>query len=170
MSNRRVQENKDKLDSCYKLVLQSSAKGGIRAVDIAEKLGIHKTTVYDQLNSLQFAGKVYSDQGLWKATTEEQTTKLLEKEIEITLPLPEDEWQRLALLEHFAREWEESSPNDKENPFRITLEKFNETRTIKIRGKNVDNLDLEKMANLIQQANEKSSKFNLKRLIKRFKL
>ena len=50
------------------------------------------------------------------------------------------------------------------------IEKFNETRTIKIKGKNVDDLDLEKMANLIQHANEKSSKVNLKGMLKRLKL
>lgn len=159
-----------KLDSCYKLVQQSSAKGGIRAVELEEKLGVHKTTVYDRLRSLELMGKVYSDQGLWKATTGEQTIKPLEKEIEITLPLPKNEWQRLALLEHFARDWEKTFPDDNDNAYRISLEKFNETRTIRIKGKNVDDLDLEKVANLIQQANERSSNFNLKSMLKKLKL
>ena len=57
-----------------------------------------------------------------------------------------------------------------EKIFRTLIEQFNETRTITIRGKNVDSLDLEKMANLIQQANEKSSKVNLKSMLKKFKL
>jgi hypothetical protein len=50
--------------------------------------------------------------------------------------------------------------------YRILLEKFRETRTIRIKGKNVDDLDLEKLGNLIQQANEKSSKVNLRGLFK----
>jgi hypothetical protein len=50
------------------------------------------------------------------------------------------------------------------------IEKFNETRTIRIRGKNVDDLDLEKFGNLIEQANSKSSKFSLKGIIKGLKL
>ena len=49
------------------------------------------------------------------------------------------------------------------------MKKFDETRTIRITGKNVDDLDLEKVANLILQANEKSSKLNVKKLIKKFK-
>jgi len=160
----------EKLDSCYKLVQQSSAKGGIRAVEIAEKMGVHKTTVYDQLNSLELMQKVYSDQGLWKATTGEQTIKPLEKEIKITLPLPKDEWQRLALLEHFTRDWEQSYPSDGDNAYRIMLDAFNETRTIKIKGKNVDDLDLEKVAMLIQQANERTSDFKLKGILKKLKM
>ncbi|MHC3128807.1 MAG: hypothetical protein IBV52_01855 [Candidatus Bathyarchaeota archaeon] len=170
MSTRKDHETMLKLDSCYKLVQQSSAKGGIRAVELEEKLGVHKTTVYDRLRSLELMGKVYSDQGLWKATTGEQTIKPLEKEIEITLPLPKNEWQRLALLEHFARDWEKTFPDDNDNAYRISLEKFNETRTIRIKGKNVDDLDLEKVANLIQQANERSSNFNLKSMLKKLKL
>ena len=158
-----------KLDSCYKLVQQSSAKGGIRAVKLEEKLGVHKTTVHKYLTSLELMGKVYSDRGLWKATAGEPTIKPLEKEIEIVLPILQDEVQRLALLEHLARDWEKDSLNDKDNPARILLEKFNETRTIKIKGKNVDDLDLEKIANLIQQANKKNSKVNVKGLLKKLK-
>jgi hypothetical protein len=50
------------------------------------------------------------------------------------------------------------------------IEKFNETRTIRITGKNVDDIDLSKLGNLIQQANEKSSKFSLNGIIKGLKL
>jgi len=49
------------------------------------------------------------------------------------------------------------------------LEKFRETRTIRIKGKNIDDLDLETLGNLIQQANEKSSKVNLRGLFKSLK-
>jgi hypothetical protein len=62
------------------------------------------------------------------------------------------------------------NPCISEKIFRTLIEKFNETKTITIRGKNVDDLDLEKVANLIQQADEKSSKVNLKGMLKRLKL
>ncbi len=75
----------------------------------------------------------------------------------------------MALLEHLAQDWEESFPNSKNNAYRITLDKINETRTIRIKGKNVDDLDLEKLGNLIQQATQKSSKINLKGLFKGLK-
>jgi hypothetical protein len=150
------------------MVLRSSTKG-IRAVEIAGKLGIHKTMVHRDLTSLYLMGKVESDQGIWRAKTGEQTIQPLEKEIVIELPIPKNEWQRLALLEHFARDWEEHFPNDKNNAYRISLEKFKETRTIRIKGKNVDDLDLEKLGNLIQQANEKSSIAYLRGLFKSLK-
>jgi hypothetical protein len=38
--------------------------------------------------------------------------------------------------------------------------------SIQIKGKNVDELDLEKLENLIQQANQRSFKVNLKGLFK----
>ena len=44
-----------------------------------------------------------------------------------------------------------------------------QTRTIRIKGKNVDDLDLEKLEKLIREANERSSKFSLKRLFKRMR-
>jgi hypothetical protein len=44
-----------------------------------------------------------------------------------------------------------------------------ETRTIKIKGKNVDDLDFEKLGNLIQQASTKSSRVDLKDLVKSLK-
>jgi hypothetical protein len=169
VSKQKDHEYMEKLDRCYKLVQQSSAKGGMTAVEIGAKMGAHRTTVHKYLKSLQYMGKVESDQGYWKATTGEQTIKPKEKEIEITLPLPKDEWQRLALLEHFTRDWEQSYPNDGDNAYRIMLDAFNETRTIKIKGKNVDDLDLEKVAMLIQQANERKSDFNLKGTLKKLK-
>jgi DNA-binding Lrp family transcriptional regulator len=170
MLDKKDHENMLKLDSCYKLVQQSSAKGGIRAVDIAEKLNISKSTVHDRLNSLQYMGKVYSDQGLWKATTGEQTIKPLEKEIEITLPLPENKFEGMMGLKLFHKSMKDSGLPKSAGTVETIIETFNETRTIKIKGKNVDDLDLEKVANLILQANEKSSKFNLKRKLKKLKL
>jgi len=115
-------------------------------------------------------GKVYSDRGYWKAKTEEeQTIKPLEKEIEIVLPIPKNEVHRLALLENLARDWENNCSEDEDNPARILLEKLNEARTITIRGKNVDDLDLEKIATLIEKASENSSKFNLKGILRKLK-
>ena len=170
MSSRKHHDYMEKLDNCYKLVLQSSAKGGIRAVDLEEKMGVHKTTVHKYLTSLELMGKVYSDRGYWKAKTEEeQRIKPLEKEIEIVLPIPKNEVHRLALLENLARDWENNCSEDEDNPARILLEKLNEARTITIRGKNVDDLDLEKIATLIEKASENSSKFNLKGILRKLK-
>ncbi len=169
MTKRKQHQNMDKLDSCYKLVEQSSAKGGIRAIEIGNKMDVHRTTAHKYLTSLELMGKVYSDQGFWKTKTGETTIKPLEKEIVIKLPLQGDDWRKLALLEHFARDWEKSFPNDRDNPYRITLDAFNETRTIKITGKNVDDIEFQEMTKLIEQANETISKFDLKRMLKRLK-
>jgi sugar-specific transcriptional regulator TrmB len=166
MSNQKDHELMKKLDKCHNAVLQSSK--GISADGVAEKLGVHRTTVYGYLNSLELMGKVYSEHGTWYAKTGEQTIKPLEKEIVIELPMPKNQWQQVALLEIMAHDWEETLPKTT-NTCRILLEKLKETRTITIRGKNVNDLDLEKLGNLIQQANEKSSKVSLKGLFKSLK-
>jgi hypothetical protein len=93
----------------------------------------------------------------------------LEKEIVIELPIPKDEWRRMTLLEILAEDCERENLHETAKIHRITLEKIRETRTIKIRGKNVDDLDLEKIGNLAQQANEKSSRINLRGLFKSLK-
>ena len=157
-----------KLDKCYNVVLQSSAKG-ISAVEIARKLGVHRTTVHSYLNSLELMGKVYSEHGTWRTKTGEQTIKPLEREIVIELPLPKNKWQDVALLELLIKECERKRYPITAETFRTLLETFRETRTIKIKGKNVDDLDLEKLGNLIQQANKKSSKVNLRGLFKSLK-
>lgn len=109
------------------------------------------------------------DQGLWKATTDEHTIKPLEKEIVIELPIPKNQLQYMVLLEVLTNYGEIRGYSEVAKILGTILEKFNETRTIKIKGKNVDDLELEKIANLIQQANERSSKVNLKGLLKRLK-
>jgi len=167
MSNRKDHENMKKLDRCYKVVLQNSAKG-IRVDEIARKLGVHRTTAYNYLNSLQLMGKVESQQGIWRAKTGEQSIKPLEKEIVIELPIPENQWQRIASLEVLAKDYEKSF-SETSNLYRVCLEKLRETRTITIKGKNVDDLDLERLGNLIQQANKKNSKVNLRGLFKSLK-
>jgi hypothetical protein len=168
MSSQKDLKIKERRDKIYKLVLQSSTKG-IRAVEIESKLGIHKTVVHRDLNSLNLLGKVESDQGIWRAKTGDQTIKPLEKEIVIELPMPEKHWQRIALLESLANDFEEYGLRRRENLYRTFLEKFNETRTIRIKGKNVDDLDLEKIGSLIQQATENSAKFNFRGLFKGLK-
>ena len=161
----------DKLDRCYKLVQQSSAKGGIRATEIGRKMGVHRTTAHKYLISLEFMGKVYSDQGLWKTKTGEQTIKPLEKEIVIELPVPEDKVKDIARLEIIANTLEELDYRpESEKIVRPLIETFKKARTITIRGKNVDELDLEKVAKLIKQANERTSNFNLKGILKKLKI
>jgi hypothetical protein len=168
MSNQKTHEVMMKLDKCYNVVLQSSAKG-ISAVEIAKQLGKHRTTVHGYLTSLELMGKVENERGIWRAKTGEQTIKPLEKEIVIELPMPKNQWQRMALLESLAKDWKGANLPESGNTYKIFLEKFRETRTIKIKGKNVDDLDLEKLGNLIQQANQKASKVNLKSLFKSLK-
>jgi hypothetical protein len=110
-----------------------------------------------------------SERGTWRAKTGEQTIEPLEKEIVIELPIPKDQWQRIALLEALAKDCEGENFPETANIYRTFLEKFRETKTIKIKGKNVNDLDPEKLGNLIQQANEKTSKLNLNRLFKGLK-
>jgi len=161
----------EKLDRCYKLVQQSSAKGGIRATEIGNKMGVHRATANNYLKSLELMGKVYSDQGFWKATNEEeQTIKPLEKEIVIVLPPPEDKLKDIARLKIIANTLEELDYHpESEKIVRPLIETFEKARTITIRGKNVDDLDLEKVVKLIQQANERTSDFNLKGILKKLK-
>ncbi len=155
----------EKLDKCYSIVQQSSAKG-IRTTEIAKKLGVHRTTAYKHLNSLELMGKVENKQGIWYAKTGEQTIKPIEKEIIIELPMPKDKWYNVARIEAYADYLEDMEMPDLAKMHRTFIEKFNETRTIRIKGKNVDDLDLEKLGELIQQTTKKSSRFNLGNLLK----
>lgn len=168
MPNLKNHEIMGKLDKCYSVVLQSSTKG-ISADEIAGKLSIHRTTVYHYLNSLQLMGKVENKGGIWYARTGEQAPKPLEREIVIELPLPKNQWQQVALTEMLAKDCEEAGFPKIATPYRIFLDTLRETRTIRIKGKNVDDIDLEKLGNLIQQANKKSSKVDLKGLLKTLK-
>ena len=168
MSSKKYHESMIRLDKCYNIVQQSGAKG-INAVDIAKKLGVYRTTVYDRLNSLELMNKIESSHGLWYAKTGEQTIKPLEKEIEIELPIPENKWENIALLEALAKQAEEAKLSKPAETIRTFLEKFRETRTIRIKGKNVDTLDLEKIGSMIKEANKKSSMFNFRGIFKIFK-
>jgi predicted transcriptional regulator len=76
----------ENLDKCYKVVLQSSAKG-ITAKEIAKVLNVHRTTVHSYLSTLQMQGKVYSEKGLWfpkneKVETVRDITSEIRTEIE----------------------------------------------------------------------------------------
>lgn len=53
----------EKLNKTDKLLQQFPH--GIRAADLAEKLGVHRTQVYDYLNSLRIREKARSEDGLW---------------------------------------------------------------------------------------------------------
>jgi len=150
------------------MLIQSGTKG-MRAVEIARKLDVHRTTAHRYLASLELMGKAEDDRGIWHAKTGEQKIIPLEKEIVIELPIPKDEWRRIAFLEAQVKESERLGLSLLAEDMRIVLEKLKETRTIRIKGKNVDDLELEKLGNLIRQANEKSSKFNLRGLFKNVK-
>lgn len=169
MSSQKHHQLMRNLDRCYDAVLQNSTKGGITAAEIAKKIGMHKTMVHRNLNTLELMGKVENQHGTWRVKAGEQTPKQLEKEIVIQLPIPKDQWRQIALLEMMANDCEDHEFPSTAQMYRIPLEKLRETRTIKITGKNVDDLDLEKLGNLIQQANQKSSLFNFRRLFKNLK-
>ena len=121
------------------------------------------------LFSAEYMGKVESKHGTWYPKTGEQTIKPLEKEIVIELPLPKKHWRDIARLEAYTKHLIDVGFSEVAEIYQTFLEKFNETRTIRIRGKNVDDLDLEKVGNLLLQVNEKSSKFNLKGMLRRLK-
>jgi len=168
VSNQKDHQFKGNLGRVYKSVRQSGKKG-MRADEIADKLGIDRTTVYPHLNSLRHRRLVESVQGVWSAKTGEQTIKPLEKEITIELPIPKDQWRQIATLEAQINDFEKFEIPDMAEYLRFFLKKFNETRIIRIKGKNVDDLDLEKLGNLIQQANEKSSLSSFRGLFKSLK-
>ena len=165
MMSRKAHESMDRLDKINKVVQQSSTKG-MRAVEIARKLHLHRATVHRHLTSLDLMGRVEGKQGIWYAKTGEQTIKPLEKEIEIILPLPKKQMQHVTSLELLVKQSEEMGWSHTGNVYKTILEKLKETRTIRLRGKNVDDLDLQKIGNMIKEANKKSSKFNFKGLFK----
>jgi Mn-dependent DtxR family transcriptional regulator len=157
------------LEKCFTIVQQSSAKGGISAKKVGEKLGVHRATAHGYLNTLENMGKVESQHGCWFAKTGQQTIKPLEKEFVIELPIPKNEVQRLAFIEAQAKKFERLNFPVLAEDLRIILGKYNESRTIRIKGKNVDDIELQKLANIIQEANERSSKIDLKNVFKGLK-
>lgn len=143
VSHQKDHKSKNNLERCYKVVQQSSANG-MSAVEIAKRLGIDRSTVHRQLATLLRMERVESKNGIWFSKTVEQTVKPLEKEIVIELQMPKSEYRRIAFLEAQAKEFERLNWPLVAGDIRILLEKFRETRTIKIKGKNVDDLDLKK--------------------------
>jgi predicted ArsR family transcriptional regulator len=164
MSSQKHHEYMRNLDKCYNAVLQSSTKG-ITAIEISKKLGMHKTMVHRNLKTLELLKRVESQHGVWHVRPDKQSPNL-EKEIVIELPIPKNEWQRVVLLEEAAKTFGGTDPD---NIFRTSLEKLEETRTIRIKGKNVDTLDLERIGNLIREVNHSFS-FNLKSLVKKLRV
>lgn len=73
MFDKRKRKYTENLERCYKIVQQS--RTGVRAVEVAEKLDVHRTTAHSYLNTLELMGKVYSEHGLWypkEAKTKEE--------------------------------------------------------------------------------------------------
>lgn len=167
MSSQKHHELMNNLNRCYDAVLQSSTKG-ITAIEISKKLGMHKTMVHRNLKTLELLKRVESQHGVWHVRPDKQAPNL-EKEIVIELPTPKDQLQLTVPLELLAKEAELKNYPRLADTYRTVLEKIRETRTIKITGKNVDNLDLEKAQNLILQANQKTSKIDFKGLLKKLK-
>jgi hypothetical protein len=151
------------LHRCYEVVLQNTAKGGITAKDIAKEMDTHKTVVHHLLNTLKAMKKVQDQHGMWRIGPRGQTTEPQEKEIVIELPIPRKEWQRIVALEGAAKLFDKNDPN---GPFKTSLRVLKETRTIRITGKNVDDLDLEKAASLIKEAYQSSS-FSIRNLFRK---
>jgi hypothetical protein len=170
MSVKKDHERMDILDKIFRSVQQSSAKGGTRAVEIAQKLNIHRATVHRHLSSLELMGKVEDKGGRWFAKVGEQSIKPSEKEIVIMLPLPKNLVAHAMALEAHARLLEDSGFEKTASTERIILEKIDESRSIKITGKNVDDIDLVRMGELIQQASQKGSRLKLRSIIKKLRM
>jgi hypothetical protein len=169
MSTKKDHEAMDTLEQCFRLIQQSSAKG-ISAIEISKKLGKHRTTIHGYLTTLNYTGRVESRNGLWYPKAGQQTIMPLEKEIIIELPMPKNKWYDIARLQVHADYMKNMGMSGVANMENTIIEKFNETRRIRIIGRNVEDLDMEKVGNLILQANEKSSKVSFKRFLKNLKL
>jgi len=70
MQDKRKREFKENLDKVHKVVLQSRA--GANAISIAKETGVHRSPVHNYLNTLELAGKVYSEHVLWFAKLSEK--------------------------------------------------------------------------------------------------
>jgi len=64
----------EKLSKAEGLLLQFPH--GIKAVDFARKLGVHRTQAYDYLNSLEVRGKARNERGLWFPADKKVKSKL----------------------------------------------------------------------------------------------
>ena len=151
MSHKSKRKFMDNLERCYKIVQQSSSKG-IRAIEVAERLGVHRTTAHSYLTTLELMGKVYSEHGLWYAT-KSKGESIGEKEIELTIKLPpsdEEERQREAELRYIAKKYGLSN-------LESYLKFLEELRTIRVKGKNIEDVK-EQLPKLIMETLEKTKK------------
>jgi len=164
MSPKKDHESMEKRQQILEIIQQSSPKGGIRVIEISEKVGLYRTTVYDYVNALYNRGLIESDQGRWKVNTAGEKVQPLEKEIVIKLPLPRSEWQRMVLLKDASTKF---SAGREDNIFKQSLDALEETRTIRVTGKNVDVLDLQKISELVKEATESSYKVKLRNIFKK---
>jgi len=71
MSEKKKRDYMEKLHKCYNVIRQS--RTGISAVDVAQKVGMDRTTVYNYLNSLELAEKIQDSKGLWFVKDEKTT-------------------------------------------------------------------------------------------------
>jgi hypothetical protein len=81
--------------------------------------------------------------------------------------MPKNKWFDVARLQLDADYMEEIGFPEIAKMEKTIIEKYNETRTMRIKGKNLDDLDLEKLGNLVQQATERSSGFSLKNILRK---
>ena len=157
MSHKRKREFMERLDSCYSVVQQSCSKG-ISAREIAQKLGMHRTTAHSYLNTLEFMGKVYSEKGLWYAKEQSGSIKPEEIEIEITLPPfsePERYW-----LEKLERDISLSKSEVIRKHLQALLYANIKSRTITIRIRGSQNIEALKdaISEAVKEAYEKHRK------------
>ena len=61
-------------DKCYKTLQQNSR--GLRAVDLAKELNLHRSTIHRNLSTLQLRGKVEEKNGIWYAIQNSQNQNL----------------------------------------------------------------------------------------------
>ncbi len=101
MSNGKKTKNLDKLD---RLLRQNPH--GVRITDLAGKLGISRSTVYDYLNTLDLRGKAYYERGIAypkrpSAKTESKSNEYIKelKEIgNVAILSPDLAWHKLSFF------------------------------------------------------------------------
>jgi len=62
------------IDKCYKSLQQNSR--GLRAIDLAKELNLHRSTIHRNLSTLQLRGKVEERNGVWYAVQNCQNQNL----------------------------------------------------------------------------------------------
>jgi len=115
MSDGKFKENLDKVD---KLLRQFPH--GVRAIELAEKLGLSRSAVYDYLNGLETRGKCSNEHGLWysQASTRASSEK-------------EEQSKEAAFLAEKSRIREDYVNGEISRAFRRTMLFINEGRVSK---------------------------------------